>query len=66
MLPDDLQHQEEKGRRTSEGKQPVNRAQNLWLAICIGFTVLFFVGLFRFGSELSLKSWRNAGSEWVS
>jgi hypothetical protein len=35
--------------------------QNLWLAICIGFTVLFFVGLFRFGSELSSKSWRNAG-----
>jgi hypothetical protein len=37
--------------------------QDLWLAICIGFTVLFFVGLFRFGSDLSSKSWRNAGYE---
>jgi hypothetical protein len=26
VLPDHLQHQEEKGRRTSEGKQPVDRA----------------------------------------
>jgi hypothetical protein len=33
--------------------------QNLWLAICIGFTVLFFAGLFCFGSELSSKNWRN-------
>jgi hypothetical protein len=29
--------------------------QNLWLAVCIGFTVLFLVGLLRFGSELSAK-----------
>ena len=27
--------------------------QNLWLAICIGFTLLFFVGVLRFASELS-------------
>jgi hypothetical protein len=27
--------------------------QNLWLAICIGFTLLFFVGVLRFTSELS-------------
>jgi hypothetical protein len=31
--------------------------QNLWVVICIGFTVSFFVGLFRFGSELSSESW---------
>ena len=35
--------------------------QDLWFAICIGFTVLFFAGLFRFGSDLSSKSWHNAG-----
>ena len=28
--------------------------QNLWLAICIGFTLLFFVGVLRFSSELGL------------
>ena len=27
--------------------------QNLWLAICLSFTLLFFVGVLRFGSELS-------------
>jgi hypothetical protein len=27
--------------------------QNLWLAICVGFTLLFFVGVLRFTSELS-------------
>jgi hypothetical protein len=27
--------------------------QDLWLAICISFTLLFFVGLLCFGSELS-------------
>jgi hypothetical protein len=27
--------------------------QNLWLAICIGFTLLFFAGVLRFTSELS-------------
>lgn len=27
--------------------------QNLWLAICIGFTLLFFVGVLRLTSELS-------------
>ena len=27
--------------------------QNLWLAICLSFTLLFFVGVRRFGSELS-------------
>ncbi len=27
--------------------------QNVWLAICISFTLLFFVGVLRFGSELS-------------
>jgi hypothetical protein len=37
--------------------------QNLWLAICIGFTVWFIVELFRFGSELSSKSWRDARYE---
>ena len=31
-------------------------SQNLWLTICISLTLLFFVGLFRFGSELSWKS----------
>jgi hypothetical protein len=29
--------------------------QDLWLAICISFTLLFFVGLLCFGSELSWK-----------
>ena len=28
--------------------------QNLWLAICTGFTLLFFVGVLRFTSELGL------------
>jgi hypothetical protein len=28
--------------------------QNLWLAICISFTFLFFVGVLRFASELGL------------
>ena len=27
--------------------------QNLWLAICLSFTLLFFVGVLRFGSDLS-------------
>jgi hypothetical protein len=27
--------------------------QNLWLAICLSFTLLFFVGVLRFGSALS-------------
>jgi hypothetical protein len=27
--------------------------QNLWLALCAGFTLLFFVGVLRFTSELS-------------
>ena len=27
--------------------------QNLWLAICTGFTLLFFAGVLRFTSELS-------------
>jgi hypothetical protein len=27
--------------------------QNLWLAICTGFTLLFFVGVLRLTSELS-------------
>ena len=27
--------------------------QNLWFAVCIGFTILFFVGVLRFTSELS-------------
>ena len=27
--------------------------QSLWLAICIGFTLLFFVGVVRFTSELT-------------
>ena len=27
--------------------------KNLWLAICLSFTLLFFVGVLRFGSELS-------------
>ena len=35
--------------------------QNLWLAICISFALLFLVGVIRFGSELSLKSWRTEG-----
>ena len=35
--------------------------QNLWFAICIGFTFLFFVGLFRFGSALSSQSSSTAG-----
>ena len=26
--------------------------QNLWLAICLSFTLLFFVGVLRFGSDL--------------
>jgi len=28
--------------------------QNLWLAICTGFTLLFFVGVLRLTSELGL------------
>jgi hypothetical protein len=39
--------------------------QNLWLAICISFALLFLVGGIRFGSELSLKSWRALKASYV-